>query len=125
MPRSTLSSLHHYQLRQVAMNTDQTSLKRRLDPLAALSLFLAVFIMVLPTEADLLIVLIHHKKLASGVAFCVICFCVVFTPFFFSWRKLRREPTKWRGNGYLIATGVILTMNLLFVVITFCHLFYR
>lgn len=55
------------------------------------------------------------RKVADAGALCVICFVVVFTPFILSWRRLRRHPGKWRGRGYLIATGVILALNVISV----------
>jgi drug/metabolite transporter (DMT)-like permease len=75
--------------------------------------------MIWPTEADILVSAVDMRKMADAGALCAICFVVVFTPFILSWRRLRRHPGKWRGRGYLIVTGVILTLNVISVLFWF------
>jgi hypothetical protein len=82
-------------------------------PLARISLILAFFIMIWPIEADILNVMLIHRSLAVARTFTTVCFLVVFTPFILSWQRLHRNPGKWRGRGYLIAAGVILTFNII------------
>lgn len=84
---------------------------KRFDAWAALSLGLAVFLMVLPIEADIILGLMlqHNVMLAADVA--VLCSVAVLLPFTLSWRRHRSQPGHWRGHGYLTATCVILVLN--------------
>jgi len=103
------------------MNDSNTISKitMRRDPGAAVSFYLALFIMVLPTEADLLVAALAQHKIGMAIAIAALCFSVVFTPFFFAWRRWRREPKKWKSRGYLIATGIMLLLNVLGVSLAF------
>ena len=85
------------------------------DGLAVSAFLLALLIMVLPLEADILDVLLSRRRFAVAGMVTMVCFASVFAPFLRSWQRRRREPKKWRGLGYLIAAGVILVLNLLFV----------
>jgi hypothetical protein len=89
----------------------QQSATRRRDPLAVVAFLLALFIMICPTEADILDPAFRSHRYGLAAVLAVAFFSVVFIPFFLAWRRFRREPTKWRGRGFLIATGVILTLN--------------
>jgi hypothetical protein len=101
--------------------------KPRVDPLARLAFFLGFFIMIWPTEADMLVALVRHGEFVRAAGFSFACFIVVFAPFIVSWRRLNRQPLGLRGRGYLIATGVILVLNIISVSVIFyseSHRFY-
>ena len=90
-----------------------------------LAFSLSLFIMVLPLEADSLDVLLCHHQLAAAGCLAAVCFAIVLTPFLLSLRRRRREPQARRGRGYLVAAGVILTLNLLFVGTVFIYQLFR
>ena len=98
---------------------------RKQDGLAVLAFLLSLFIMVSPLEADMLAVLLRHRRFVLAGIVAIGCFTVVFAPFLLSWRRRRREPQMWRGRGYLIAAGVILTLNVLFVSTLFIYQLFR
>ena len=95
------------------------------DGYAALACALAVGIMVLPTEADILFVLFANRQIALAGAFAVICFVSVLVPTIISWRRHRAAPQKWCGIGYLYGTVSILILNGLMVAAVFCHVLSR
>jgi multisubunit Na+/H+ antiporter MnhB subunit len=92
---------------------------RRANWLAIASFLLALLIMVWPTEADILFAAVHSYKNAWAAWIALLSFAVVFIPFFLALQRMRREPAKWSGRGYLVATGVILLLNLVMVFFTF------
>jgi hypothetical protein len=98
---------------------------RTQDGLAVLAFLLSLFVMVLPLEAGMLDVLLRQRRFVIAGIVAIVCFAVVFTPFLFSWRRRRRQPQMWRGRGYLIAAGVILTLNVLFVGTLFIYQLFR
>jgi hypothetical protein len=99
----------------------RSKMKPRLEPFALVVFWLAFFVMVAPLEADMLWSLVHYRRFAASVGCWLVCFLIVFIPFVFSWKRFRSHPTRWRGRGYLIATGLILTVNLTFGVVAFYH----
>ncbi len=68
--------------------------------------------MIWPIEADMLVGLVDTGNMAAARIFWVICFLIVFYPFILSCRRMRRYPGRWCGLEYLIATGIILTLNI-------------
>lgn len=100
----------------------RSEMKPRLEPFALVAFGLALFVMAAPIEADMLWAMLSNRRFAAGIAFWLVCFLIVFAPFLFSWKRFRSHPTRWRGRGYLYATGLILTVNLAFGVAAFCHL---
>ena len=62
---------------------------------------------------------VHQHKYAWAAGIALLAFAVVFIPFFLALQRVRREPTKWSGRGYLVATGIILLLNLVIVFFTF------
>ncbi len=86
---------------------------KRFDGLAALAFGLAVAIMVLPTEADILTGLFLQRRIALAGLVATLCMATVLVPIVLSWRRHRYHPEAWRGRGYLIAATVILVVHLL------------
>ena len=95
------------------MNPTSQAPVPRGDPLAKVAFFLAILIMVLPVEADILDPALRHGRFILASIVAGFFFAVVFTPFFLAMRRRRREPVVWGGRGFLIATGVILVLNVL------------
>jgi len=96
----------------------------RLDPLAVVAFALAVLLMIVPVEADILDPVFHRGRFGLAVLVAIFFFAIVFTPFFLAVHRKRREPLAWRGRGLLIATGVILVLNFLwFALISIYQLF--
>lgn len=86
---------------------------RPLDGFAALAFGLAVAIMVLPTEADILVGLFMQRRIALAGLLAALCSATVLVPVVLSWRRQRSRPEAWRGRGYLIAATGIFVMNFL------------
>lgn len=87
----------------------------RTDGFAVTSSWLAVFIMILPVEADLLGALTFHNRVGASATFAAGCFAAVATPFILSLRRRFLQPGVWANRGSLITTGVILAFNILSV----------
>jgi hypothetical protein len=98
---------------------------RRLDGLAALAFGLAVAIMMLPTEADILFVFLSRRQIALAGLGAALCSAVVLVPIVLSWRRHWSRPEAWRGRGYLIAASVIWVVNLLMFGSAFIHAWFR
>jgi predicted neutral ceramidase superfamily lipid hydrolase len=96
------------------MATSEPITKRR-DHYALTAFWLAFALMVWPTESTILVTLITEKRLGMSMVVSIICFLAVILPWIASLRRHRREPNIWSGKGFLIATGVILMVNLLMV----------
>lgn len=101
------------------MTTRPQVTPRRTNWLAIAAFWLALLIMVLPTGAAILLAAVHQHKYAWAAGIALLAFAVVFIPFFLALQRVRREPTKWSGRGYLVATGIILLLNLVIVFFTF------
>jgi len=99
--------------------------KRPQDGLAVYAFLLALVVMVVPLEADLLTVSLMHRQFLHAGFVAMTCFAVVFTPFLISLRRRERESQARRGRGYLIATGIILALNVLFVGTILIYQFFR
>jgi hypothetical protein len=93
-------------------NISEPGLRR--DGFAITSCLLALFIMILPVEADMLFVLMG-RSIGAGAVFAVGCFAVVATPFALSLRRRSLQPGVWANRGSLITAGVILALNILSV----------
>jgi hypothetical protein len=88
--------------------------KHRRDGFAVLAFWLAVVIMVMPTEADIVHSLLYHSGgIELAILVATLCFVTVLAPVALSWRRRWRQPRAWRDRGYLIAASVILAANLL------------
>jgi hypothetical protein len=92
---------------------------KRFDDFAVSAFFLAVFIMVLPTEADIILPFLSHGRIALGSLVAIACFTIVSVPSLISLCRHWRQPGVWRGRGYLVATNVILAINALMFGIVF------
>jgi membrane protease YdiL (CAAX protease family) len=91
---------------------------KQLDGFAVLAFALAMVIMVLPIEADMVFVLLGNKKIALAAAIAMACIVTVLVPVVFSWRRQRSAPEVWGGRGYLRGAITILIINLLMTGLT-------
>ncbi len=98
---------------------------KRFDGFAALAFCLALFIMVLPTEADLLFSLFQSKQYALGGLLEIFCLTIVLLLFLISWCRHACQRENWRGRGCLIGAGVILALHLFFGVAGFVSVLFR
>jgi hypothetical protein len=86
---------------------------RRQEPFGIIALGLALFMMVLPLEPDILWMLHRSGRDATAITLWSMCFLVVATPLVVSWRRLRRYPGRWRrGFETWIITVCILAWNI-------------
>jgi hypothetical protein len=95
---------------------------KQLDGFAVSAFALAMFIMVLPIEADIVFVSLANKDFASAAAIAMACIVTVLVPIFFSWRRQRSAQEMWRGRGYLQGAIAILVINLLMTGLTVFHI---
>lgn len=93
---------------------EATTTAKRFDGFAATAFWLALVTMVCPIEADILhVVLAVERKTALGGLIATCFFAAVFTPYLVSCRRHWRQPGVWQGRAYLIATSIILALNVL------------
>jgi hypothetical protein len=92
--------------------TAQTSMKRRQEPFGILALCLALALMVLPTEREVLWMLHRDGRSAFERLVWLACFLLVFVPFVLSWWRVRRYPGRWSGQQNLVITTCILLLNI-------------
>jgi hypothetical protein len=91
---------------------------KRQEPAGAVALGLALIVMILPLEGDILWTLHRENRTALERLIWLGCFLVVAIPFAISWRCLRRYPRRWRrGKENLLLTGSILALNVIALVI--------
>ena len=90
------------------------SSKRRQEPYGRIALALALLVMVLPLEGEILWTLHRSGRDLSAITLWAMFFVAVTTPFVVSWRRLRRYPGRWqRGFEASIIVGCILAWNIL------------
>jgi hypothetical protein len=78
-----------------------------------IALGLALFLMVVPLEREILWMFHRSGRVAPAVALWCICFLLVGTPLSISWRRLRRYPGRWRrGFENLIIALCILAWSI-------------
>jgi hypothetical protein len=92
--------------------SDSNSSRRR-DSYAVVAFWLAFLIMIAPTQAGLLAGFVAQKRFDLAAVLALGCFAIVAIPYVRSFQRHRREPQVWSGRGHLIATSVILILNLL------------
>ena len=86
---------------------------RRRDNYAVVAFWLAFLIMIWPTQAGALHVLVKLGRFGLAGLLALGCIAIVAIPYMRSFRRHWSEPQMWSGRGYLIATTVILIWNLL------------
>jgi len=69
----------------------------RLDPLAVVAFALAVLLMIVPVEADILDPVFHRGRFGLAVLVAIFFFAIVFTPFFF--QCIASAGIHWLGEG--------------------------
>jgi len=92
-----------------------------LDKIAVIAFFIAVFLMVLPVEADIVFGLWMFKRYTEAGLFAACCFIAVLVPVWISWRRQLGQPGVWRGRGYLVTATAILVINGIMTVATVVH----
>ena len=91
------------------------SSSRRRDWYAIVAFWLAFLIMIAPTQADLLAMLVPQKRFDLAALVALSCFAIVAIPYRRSLLRHLREPQIWSGRGYLIAMSVILILDVVFM----------
>ena len=69
----------------------------RLDPLAVVAFALAVLLMIVPVEADILDPVFHRGRFGLAVLVAIFFFAIVFTPFFL--QCIASAGSHWLGEG--------------------------
>lgn len=96
---------------------------RRRDSYAIVAFWLAFLIMIVPTQADILAGFVLQKRFDLAGLLVLGCFAIVAVPYVRSLQRHWREPQVWSGRGYLIATTVILVLDLTMISILFVQAF--
>src|ERR1043166_2401785 len=76
----------------IAANTS----KPRQEPFGILALVLALILIVVPIERELLWELHRSGKDTAALVVWCVCFIVVAAPGLVSWRRVRLQPANWR-----------------------------
>src|SRR6266516_3020413 len=92
-------------------STGQMAARQR-DPLALGAFFIAL-VLLGPIQVGVLEPGLRGGRSGMACLLFVLFFVAVFTPFWASVRRRRREPLLWGSSGFLIATGVILSLDIL------------
>lgn len=87
--------------------------KKPLDAYAAAAFGLAVFLMILPFEADIVLAGLRTANIASAALVAVTCSLTVLVPILLSARRRWIQPYQWRGGGYFAAAVAILVLQFL------------
>jgi hypothetical protein len=90
--------------------------RKRPEPIGVLAVVLAIILMIVPLEADLLWVLHQQGRYTLQKIVWIFCFLVVFVPFIVSWRRMHLHPGRWRGRYNRVLTGIILCINIAFAI---------
>jgi hypothetical protein len=91
---------------------------RRQEPFGAVALGLALIVMILPLEADILWMLHREGRVFLERMIWFACFLVVTILFAISWWRLHRYPGRWRrGKENLILTSCIILLNVISLIV--------
>ena len=93
--------------------------KPQTDWWALSACILAISLMIFPVEADLPFALFGGQRQPAALGFTALCFLVVATPFVISLLRRRKQPHVWGNRGDLIATAIILSLNVISIVCIF------
>ncbi len=85
--------------------------KLKRHPLATGSFWLCIFTMILPTEADLIFMLLNAGKYFQALIAKLIFTVIIGSPLLFSYIQTKKHPEKWQAYGLIKATFVILCFN--------------
>ncbi len=83
------------------------------EPFAIIALCLALVLMVLPFESDILWTLHRSGELWLERVIWLVCFLAVLIPLMISWRRVRRYPARCGGRLSQIVTAFILALNIM------------
>jgi len=95
------------------MSSTEQRLAKRRDPLALCAFLVAALTMIMPLQVDILDPALRSGRFVAASLVFSLFFAAVFAPFWSSVRRRRREPQRWGSWGFLIATGVILALDVL------------
>ncbi len=103
--------------------TTESTASRR-DPLAISSPFIAFFLLV-PVQSGVLDPGLRAGRYGAVVLLFLAIFGVASIPFWLSVRRRRREPRAWGSWGFLVGTGVILSLDVLWFTSVMVYQFLR
>ena len=95
------------------------------DPLVVVAFCLAIFIMVIPVEVDILTPALQMRRFAAVCTVAILSFALVFVPFLVAVLRRRHQSPLPRGRGLLIATGVILSLNAIWIISVMAYRLFR
>jgi hypothetical protein len=82
----------------------------RRPPLAAAAFWIAIIIIMPEADLGAIAALQHHYAFAVFIG--GVCFAIGVTPLLNELRRIRHEPSRWSGMGYLRAAGPVIIVNL-------------
>jgi len=94
----------------------------RYHPLTFVAFLLAVFILILPVQADMVFVSLRSGRLAEAIATIVVTIGVVAAPLLFAQRSTKRHPEKWKPRFMTTLTWTIIAFNValnVFILLSF------
>jgi|SRR5882724_2679421 len=94
-----------------ASSQSPQSPRTSLEPFGIVAVVLAILFMITTLEADILWMLHKEGRVALQNIVWFVCFLAVLIPFLVSCYRLRTKPTRWKGRGVLVVTGIILALN--------------
>jgi hypothetical protein len=97
----------------------------RRDPLVQCAFLIALLTMIVPTQADVLDPLLRGRHLGLATLVFTLFFAAVLVPFLMSVRRRRRELLQWGSSGFLVATGAVLGLDVMWFASILIYQFFR
>ena len=91
--------------------TKPASTGPRQEPIGLVALCLAIVLMVLPSERDVLWILHRSGMVQAERCLWIGSFVTVLTLLIVSLQRVRRKPERWRGKPAHVITACVLMLN--------------
>lgn len=82
-------------------------------PLTFIAFLLAVFVLVLPTQQDIVFDFLRQGKVLEATVVVIASIAIVALPLFLAQRNTNRHPEKWKPRFLTPATWTIIVLNAL------------
>jgi hypothetical protein len=89
----------------------------RYHPLPFVAFLLALFILVMPTQADIVCVLLRFGRTPEALLVIIVSIAIVALPLLVAQRSTKRNPEKWKPRILTKVTWGIIVLNLVLNVI--------
>ena len=106
----TTSSRQKLSISKFALEMKMT--EPRYHPLPFVAFLLALFILVMPTQADIVFSLLRLGRTFEALLVIIVSIAIVVLPLLVAQRSTKRNPEKWKPRLLTKVTWVIIVLNL-------------